>query len=122
MVGQRESKPSAVAGDLRTCVGSNVRYARHMDPAIVDNRAKNRFETETSKGTALLEYSRSGDRLVLVHTEVPKSARERGVGSRLVEAAFQQAREQGLRVVPVCPFVRAYLGRYPELRSLGEQK
>ena len=96
--------------------------ARNMAPPIVDNREKNRFETETTAGTAVLNYSRSGDRLVLVHTEVPKNARERGVGGRLVEAAFQQAREQGWRVIPVCPFVRAYLRRHPELRSLVEEK
>jgi len=95
---------------------------RNTDPPIVDNRNKNRFETETSAGTAVLQYSRSGNRLVLVHTGVPESARERGVGSRLVEAAFQQAREQGLRVVPECPFVRAYLRRHPELRSFVEGK
>ena len=95
---------------------------RNTDPLIVDNREKNRFETETPAGTAVLQYSRSGDRLVLVHTGVPESARGRGVGRRLAEAAFQQAREQDLRVVPVCPFVRAYVRRHPELRSFVEGK
>jgi len=96
--------------------------ARNTPPVILDNREKNQFETETSAGTAVLQYTRSGDRIVLLHTEVPKGAREQGVGGRLVEAAFQQAREGGSRVVLACPFVRAYLRRHPELRSLVEDK
>jgi predicted GNAT family acetyltransferase len=89
--------------------------------AVVDNPAESRFETETSAGTAVLEYSRDGNLLALHHTEVPKAARERGIGSRLVEAAFRQARERGLKVIPYCPFVRAYVERHPELRSLVQE-
>ena len=88
---------------------------------VVDNPGENRFETSTSAGLAVLEYSRSGNLLALQHTEVPKSARERGTGGRLVEAAFRQAREQGLKVVPYCPFVRAYVERHPELSELVEE-
>lgn len=89
---------------------------------VVDNPEESRFETETSAGTAVLEYSRSGKRLILEHTEVPKAARERGTGSRLVAAAFQLAREQGLKIVPWCPFVRTYIERHPEVRELVERQ
>jgi uncharacterized protein len=84
-------------------------------PPVVDNPAENRFETPTSAGLAVLEYSRSGKFLALEHTEVPRAARERGTGSRLVEAAFAQARERDLKIIPYCPFVRAYVERHPEV-------
>jgi hypothetical protein len=87
-------------------------------PPVIDNPEVSRFETMTSGGIAVLEYERSGNRLKLVHTEVPKAARERGTGSRLVEAAFEHARAHGLRIIPYCPFVSAYLERHPELRPL----
>lgn len=89
-----------------------------MENPVVDNPSESRFETETSAGLAVLEYSRSGKRLMLEHTEVPRAVRERGIGSRLVAAAFGQAREQGLEVIPYCPFVRAYVERHPEVRPL----
>jgi|SRR6185369_9735625 len=95
---------------------------RTPDPVapVVDNVAESRFETQTSAGTAVLEYKRSEGHLALNHTEVPPAARERGVGSRLVEAAFAQARERGLKVTPYCPFVRRYLERHPEVKPLVE--
>lgn len=52
--------------------------------------------------------------IVLVHTEVAPAVEGRGVGSRLVSAALDDIRARGLRLVPICPFVRAYLGRHPE--------
>jgi uncharacterized protein len=56
--------------------------------------------------------------VTLVHTEVRPAAEGQGVGSRLVAGALDDIRERGLRVVPVCPFVRAYLERHPEQRDL----
>jgi predicted GNAT family acetyltransferase len=35
------------------------------------------------------------------------------VGDALVEAALKDARSSGLRVVAVCPFVKAYLQKHP---------
>jgi len=124
MLAQRTARSRSAPGFARLQLGYSCPMpdARNTAPLILDNREKNRFETETTAGTAVLQYTRSGDRIVLLHTEVPRGARERGVGGRLVEAAFQQARERGSRVVPVCPFVRAYLRRHPELRSLVEEK
>jgi predicted GNAT family acetyltransferase len=52
--------------------------------------------------------------VVLVHTEVAPSAEGEGVGSRLVAGALEDIRSRGLRVVPICPFVAAYIRRHPE--------
>jgi predicted GNAT family acetyltransferase len=92
------------------------------DPSVVDNPGESRFELETDAGPAVLEYRRSGDRLALIHTEVPPAVRERGLGTRLVEAAFLEAREKGLRIVPHCPFVRDYVAKHPEVAGLVEKE
>lgn len=81
---------------------------------LVDNPAKGRFEATVSGDTAFVEYRREGDALTLVHTEVPESLRGHGVGGRLVRATLERAREEGLRVVVRCPFVRSYIERHPE--------
>jgi predicted GNAT family acetyltransferase len=56
--------------------------------------------------------------IVLVHTEVAASAEGHGLGSRLVAGALDDIRARGLRLVPVCPFVTAYLRRHPEQQDL----
>jgi predicted GNAT family acetyltransferase len=63
-------------------------------------------------------YRRYPDRIVLVHTEVPPALEGRGLAGRLVAGALEDIRARGLRVVPVCPFVRSYLQRHPEYEDL----
>jgi predicted GNAT family acetyltransferase len=60
-----------------------------------------------------IDYRRSHDAVVLVHTEVSPALEGRGLGGQLVAGALEDVRAQGLRVVAVCPFVRAYLRRHP---------
>ena len=77
-----------------------------------------RFEAHVDDVLATLDYAREGDVLRLVHTEGPTALAGRGVGSRLVRGALDAARERGLRVVPECGFVAAYLRRHPEVQDL----
>ena len=84
------------------------------ESSVIDNPQENRFEMNVDGQTAVLNYERTPTSLVLVHTEVPTSLRGRHLGDRLVEGAIAHAREQGLRVVAVCRFVRSYLRKHPE--------
>ena len=86
-----------------------------QSPDVVDHPERRRFELETPSGLAVLDYARSGTRLKLLHTEVPEADRGRGLGSRLVEGALMKVREQELKIVPICPFVRAWLAQHPEM-------
>jgi len=84
-------------------------------PAVVDNEAESRFEVSVDGHVAELVYRRHGDRLVLAHTGVPDELEGRGVGGMLVNAAIERAVEQGLTVVPQCPFARRWLERHPDV-------
>jgi predicted GNAT family acetyltransferase len=53
-----------------------------------------------------------------VHTEVILAVEGKHVGSRLVQQALDDIRGRGLGVVPMCPFVRAYIERHPEYADL----
>lgn len=74
-----------------------------------------RFEVRADEGVACLAYDLSDGRLVLVHTEVPPSLGGRGIGGQLVQAAVAFAKQEQLKVVPICPFARTYLRRHPEI-------
>ena len=83
----------------------------------VHNRERMRFELDIDGHLAHLVYRRTGDQLILVHTEVPPELEGRGVGGALVMAAIEHASSAGLVVVPQCPFARAWLERHPDVAS-----
>jgi predicted GNAT family acetyltransferase len=89
-----------------------------MPGAIRDNTALSRFELEDGGVTAFMTYRLTGDVITFEHTETPVAARGRGLASHLVQAALENARARGLKVVPRCAFVRAYLAKHPEFRDL----
>lgn len=62
-----------------------------------------------------LTYRALGERKVaFLHTGVQPELQGGGLGNVLVAAAVHDARRHGLEIVPVCPFVAAYIRRHPE--------
>jgi len=88
-----------------------------MDPDVTDNLTDARYELYAQGLTAVLQYQLRGDEIVLLHTEVPPALGGRGIATRLIRSALAGAHERALRVVPVCPFVKAHLAKYPEEAS-----
>jgi uncharacterized protein len=84
---------------------------------VTDNTDASRFELRADGWLAELVYRIRGDRLVLVHTEVPVELEGRGIGGRLVTAAVDRAARDGLTLVPLCPFARDWLERHLEAAS-----
>jgi uncharacterized protein len=84
---------------------------------VFDNTDASRFELREDGRLAELVYRIRGDRLVLVHTEVPLELEGRGIGGRLVTAAVDRSVREGLTLVPLCPFARGWLERHPEAAS-----
>lgn len=82
---------------------------------VRDNPGESRYELVVDGEVAgEIQYRLRSDTVVLVHTEVAPQFEGHGLGSELVAGALADIRARGLRVVPVCPFVRAYLQRHPE--------
>ncbi len=77
-----------------------------------------RFEIERNGEVAYLEYSLSGNILVLIHTEVPEKLRHIGLPSSLAETALRWAREHNLKVDIVCSTVQEYVAKHPEYSDL----
>lgn len=80
---------------------------------VAHNTELNRYETVRDEGVAVLEYRRRANRLVLVHTGVPKPLEGLGIGGKLVAAAVADARSQDLTIVPLCPYARSWIERHP---------
>ena len=55
---------------------------------------------------------------VFTHTEIDHAFEGKGLASQLVRAALDDVRSRGLRVVPVCPFTKAWIERHPDYQDL----
>jgi uncharacterized protein len=63
-------------------------------------------------------YVRRGGRLIFVHTEVDPAYGGRGLGQVLARGSLDAARAEGVPVVPLCPFIAAYIDEHPEYQDL----
>lgn len=61
-----------------------------------------------------MEINISGSILTVYHTEVAEKAEGKGYAKKLLKAMVNHARINGLKVVPLCPFVHAQFKRHPE--------
>ncbi len=89
---------------------------------VVHNEAQSRFEVNQDGHLAELDYRRVGDQLIFTHTGVPAALEGRGIASALAKAGLNYARDNGLAVVPICPFVKGYIERKPEYQALVKQE
>ena len=86
-----------------------------MNLNIVHDPTQQRFFIQFEDGDAELVYTEPGPKIMdIQHTFVPESGRGHGVADALADAAFDYARDNGLRVVPSCPFIRRWLSNHPE--------
>jgi predicted GNAT family acetyltransferase len=81
---------------------------------VVDDVANDRFTLTEDGHVAELLYHVHGDRLTLIHTEVPEDLGGRGIGGLLVQAALTRARRDHLTIVPNCPYARGWLEKHPD--------
>jgi len=89
-------------------------------PHVWDNTAERRYELDIDGEVAFLQYLRGTNRISLIHTEVPKDLEGHGFAAQLTQYALDQARAEGIRVNPICPYVQTYLRRHPEYADLIE--
>jgi len=93
--------------------------ASTTDYTVRDNPAELRYEILAGEELlGIIRYVKEPGAVVLVHTEIEPSLEGQGVGSRLIAGALADIRSRGLKLVPVCPFVLAYLKRHPEFDDL----
>lgn len=71
---------------------------------------------------AIVEYFMRDGEMVFTHTEVPEALEGKGIASRLAKFALEYAREHNLHIAPLCPFVKTYVERHPEYKTMIKNK
>ncbi|TDM09325.1 MAG: GNAT family N-acetyltransferase [Ideonella sp. MAG2] len=90
-----------------------------MSPATVThNAAAQRFELTVDGLLCEATYRLQDGVMWMNHTGVPSALEGRGLASQLVSAAVAHAREQGLKIKPVCSYVAVWMRRHPEAADL----
>ena len=83
------------------------------DYKLIDNEEKHRYEFQIDDKIAEIDYIKSNNgEIYLVHTEAPAPP------SQLAEKVLADIERQGLRLVPLCPFVAGYIHKHPEWKRI----
>ncbi len=89
------------------------------DIRVVDAPDRSRFEIQVGgEGAGFTEYRRRPGLIAFVHTLTDPRFEGQGLASQLVRSALDEARADGLSVLPFCPFVRAYIAGHTEYLDL----
>ena len=85
--------------------------------------AKGMFYIENDKTTlAKMVYTMpSPGKMIIEHTEVSEELKGQNVGFLLVKAAVEFAREQNIKIIPLCPFANSVFKRKPEFADVLEK-
>lgn len=84
---------------------------------LVKDENTGRFEMRVGEYLPFIEYTEKGEDLVLLHTEVPPELEGKGVGTAIIEKTLQYILKNNYNLVPLCPFVIAYINRHPEWKT-----
>jgi predicted GNAT family acetyltransferase len=67
---------------------------------------------------AEMVYAKEPGRMIIEHTEVDESLRGRNIGLQLVENGIEFAREQRLKIIPLCQFAKKVIEEHPEFQDV----
>lgn len=90
----------------------------YQDLPLVNNEDIHNFELIVDGHHAFIDYRAKGNKLYLVHTEVPEGLQGRGVAEALVQKTLEYMEKRNLKLVPLCQYVQIFLKRHPEWNRL----
>lgn len=85
---------------------------------VVHNPEKKRFEIQIGDQISMVKYVMGSKEIIFTHTEVPEAFEGRGIAGKMAKAAIEYAKEHGLRIRPMCPYIAEYIKRHPEYHSI----
>ena len=84
---------------------------------VADAPDRSRYEAHVDGELAgVAEYRDRRDQRIFMHTTVTLEGH--GVGGALARAALDDVRARGMRAVPKCPFIAAWIRRHPDYEDL----
>lgn len=86
-----------------------------MSTSVSRQVSPDRFEITADGAVAgFAQFVDRGGRRIFFHTEIGEEFGGRGLAGIVVEQAVSASRAEGKTVVPVCPYVKKWLGKHPD--------
>jgi len=83
-----------------------------MNKKVKDNPAAKRYEMEVDGQTVFADYRLNGQSVEILHVETPIALRGKGAAGELMQGIMQIANEQGLKIIPICPYAITWINRH----------
>jgi len=84
-----------------------------------DGPTKGRYVIRIDGHEAEMTYTKIGDsKIIIDHTGVPDALRGRSLGPALVQRGVEDARAEGKKIMPLCPFAKAQIARHKEWQDV----
>ena len=94
-----------------------------LDKLEVTHNPENRaFEVWIDGHLSKLDYIQDAKNFVITHVGVYPEFRGQGVAAKIVDAGLQYAKQNSLRVIPMCSYAAAYIRRNPQYMELTSQE
>jgi hypothetical protein len=90
----------------------------HEPAPIVLNEAEHRFEVHVDGHMASEVFERFPGGINYLHTIVPEALAGRGIASAIAQHVLDYAAAHRLKVIPTCPYIRAYIDQHPQYQPL----
>jgi len=85
-----------------------------MDITVIHEIENERFVADINGDKAYAVYNLQGDIIKLNSTYTPPHLRGRGIAKIIVETVFKYAKENNLKVQPICSYVKTFISRHKE--------
>lgn len=85
-----------------------------MDNAFSDNQQKSRYEYQVGDAIVFANYRRKDGTLYIDYVEAPPELRGSGAAGKLMEYVVSQAKQDELKIIPICGYAASWLKRHPQ--------
>ena len=90
--------------------------------AVTHNPANRTFEVWIDGHLSKLDYIQDEKNFVITHVGVYPEHRNQGLAAKIVDAGLEYAKQNELRVIPMCSYAAAYIRTNPEYMELTNQE
>ena len=74
---------------------------------------------ENGTQAGMVTYVSTGQQMIIVdHTEVNAKFKGQGVGKDMILKVVDYARENNLKILPLCPFAKNFFSKTPEIADV----
>ena len=91
-----------------------------MEIEFEKGTTKGRYFTRLDGGAvAEITFSIVSPHMIIAdHTDVPEAMAGQGIGKALFFRMIEDARKDGVKIIPLCPFVKSQFAKFPETRDV----